>query len=144
MSTGMTEDERRAIEQDCLKLIATYAVAADHHDAEAFVGIFTEDGEWIRPKASLKGHAALRDFMARRPRDVLSYHVSSNAVVTVTGPATARGISYATVYRHEGHAGGEAPLTGPEAIVEYHDDFVLTPAGWRIAARRSHSIFRRA
>jgi uncharacterized protein (TIGR02246 family) len=140
----MTEDERRAIEQDCLKLIAIYAMAADHHDAEAFVGIFTEDGEWIRPKVSLKGHAALRDFMAKRPRDVLSRHIATNAVVTVTGPDAARGLSYATVYRHDGHAGGEAPLTGPESIVEYHDDFVRTAAGWRIAARRSHSIFRRA
>ncbi len=144
MTTPVTDQERRAIEQDCLKLIALYAVAADHHDAEAFVGIFTEDGEWIRPKASLKGHEALRAFMAQRPRDVLSRHVSTNAVVTVLGPAAARGISYATVYRRDGHQGGEAPLAGPESIVEYHDDFVLTPAGWRIAARRSHSIFRRA
>lgn len=144
MNAPMTDDERRAIEQDCLKLIATYAVAADHHDADAFVGIFTEDGDWIRPKASLKGHAALRDFMAQRPRNVLSRHISTNAIVTVTGPATARGISYATVYRRDGHAGGEAPLAGPESIVEYHNEFVLTPAGRRIASRRSHSIFRHA
>ena len=140
----MTEDERRAIEQDCLKLIATYAIAADHHDAEAFVGIFTEDGAWIRPKASLQGHAALRAFMAQRPRDVVSRHISTNALVEVTGPETARGVSYATVYRHDGAVSGEAPLTGADAIVEYHDDFVRTPAGWRIKARRSQSIFRRS
>ena len=139
----MTEDERRAIEQDCLKLIATYAIAADSHDAERFVGIFAEDGQWIRPKASIAGHAALRAFMLQRPRSVLSRHVSTNALVDVTGPDTARGISYAIVYKHEGHEGGEAPLDGPESIVEYRDEFIRTPDGWRIAVRRSTSVFRR-
>ena len=141
---AMTEDERRAIEQDCLKLIATYAVAADRHDEDRFVGIFTEDGAWIRPKASLQGHEALRAFMRQRPRAPVVRHVSTNALVDVTGPDTARGISYATVYRHDGDAAGEAPLAGPESIVEYHDEFVRTPAGWRIRSRRSISIFRRS
>ena len=79
----------------------------------------------------------------QRARSVLSRHVSTNALVDVTGPDTARGISYATVYKHEGHEGGEAPLEGPESIVEYRDEFVRTPAGWRIAVRRSTSVFRR-
>lgn len=139
----MTEDQRRAIEQDCLKLIAAYAIAADQHDTERFVGIFTEDAQWIRPKATVIGHDALRAFMLQRPRSVLSRHVSTNALVDVTGPDTARGISYATVYRQDDHPGGEAPLTGPESIVEYHDEFVRTPAGWRIKVRRSVSVFRR-
>jgi uncharacterized protein (TIGR02246 family) len=141
----MTDSERRAIEQDCLKLIAVYALAADHHDAERFVGIFAPDAQWIRPTgAVIQGHDALRAFMLQRPRSVLSRHVSTNAVVDVLGPDTAHGISYATVYKHEGHEGGSAPLGGPESIVEYHDDFIRTQAGWRIVTRRAHSIFRGA
>jgi uncharacterized protein (TIGR02246 family) len=141
----MTETERRAAEQDCLKLIATYALAADHHDAERFVGIFAADGAWIRPTgAVVQGHDALRAFMLQRPRSVLSRHVSTNAVVDVLGPDAARGISYATVFKQDGHEGGPAPIGLPDSLVEYHDDFIRTPAGWRIARRRAQQIFRRA
>jgi uncharacterized protein (TIGR02246 family) len=140
----MTDDERRAIEQDCLKLIASYALGADHHDADRFVNVFARDGQWIRPTGkTFSGHAELRAFMAQRPRTVLSRHVSTNAVVDVLGPEEAQGVSLATVYRLENHEGGPGPLTTPESIVEYQDRFTREPEGWRIKERRAFTVFRR-
>lgn len=145
MPEGMRDAERRGIEQDCLKLIALYALAADHHDAERFVGIFAPDGEWVRPNGTaLRGHDALRAFMHQRPRSILARHISTNAVVDVLGPEAARGTSYATVFKQDNHESGTAPMSLPDVIVEYHDEFVPTPDGWRIARRRTQQIFKRA
>jgi len=141
---SLDDSLRRAAEQDCHRLITAYAIAADTHDLDLFIGVFAPNARWVRPNGTaIEGHEALRAFFVERPRSVLSRHVASNALVDVLGPDEARGISYATVYKQDGHMGGEAPLTGAQSIVEYHDSFVRTPAGWKITLRRSVSVLRR-
>ena len=138
----MNEAELRAAQQDCVRLINGYCQAADTDDLEAFVGLFTKDAEWIRADGStVTGHDALRAYFAARPADVVSAHVSSNALVEVTGPDSATGRSLSTVYRGSAVEDGPAPLAPPVAILENLDDFVLTQQGWRIRCRRSRLIF---
>ena len=61
------------------------------------------------------------------------------------GDFYAAGITYFTIYRHEGAlaAGTPAPLTGPASIGEFHDRFVRTPEGWRLRLRTTQVAFRR-
>lgn len=138
----MNEAETRAAEHDCVRLINGYSRAADTDDIEAFVALFTTDGEWIRPDgSSSRGHDAIRAYMAARPPGVLSVHIDSNALVEVTGPHSATGRSLSTVYRGSAVENGPAPLAPPVAIVENRDDFALTEHGWRIQRRRLRIVF---
>ena len=138
----MNEAESRAAQHDCTRLINGYCQATDTDDLEAFAGLFTKDAEWIRPDGStLTGDDAIRAYFAARPAGVVSAHVSSNALIEVTGPDSATGRSLSTVYRGSRLLDGPAPLATPVAILENLDDFMLTQHGWRIRRRRSRLIF---
>ena len=57
----------------------------------------------------------------------------------------AKGISYLTLYRHQGPESLEsAPveLLTPAAVGHYADEYRKTDAGWRIANRRIELAFR--
>ena len=49
----MNEVDIRAAEQDCTRLITGYCQATDRDDVEAFVALFTTDGEWTSPTGSI-------------------------------------------------------------------------------------------
>lgn len=138
----MNEAGSRAAERDCTRLILGYCQATDTNDIEAFVGLFTEDAEWIRPDGStVTGQEGIRAYFAARPAGVVSTHISTNALVEVIGPDSATGRSVSTVYRGSAVEGGPAVLGPPVAILENRDDFTLTGQGWRIRRRRSRMIF---
>jgi uncharacterized protein (TIGR02246 family) len=138
----MTETAIWAAERDCTRLILGYCQAADTNDIEAFAGLFTEDAEWVRPDGStVTGQEAIRAYFAARPAGVVSAHISTNALVEVTGPDSATGRSVTTVYRGSALEDGPAVLASPAAILENRDDFTLTGQGWRIRRRRSRIIF---
>ncbi|MEQ1640570.1 MAG: nuclear transport factor 2 family protein [Novosphingobium sp.] len=124
----MTEDERRAIEADCARLIAIYANANDEARWEDVAALYVEDGVMFRPTAPdapLHGRAAiLAAFQGRPPRK--TRHVCSNVVITVDGPGSASGVSAMVLLQPDA-----APLAG-----SFRDRFVRTPEGWRFAERR--------
>lgn len=138
----MKEAEIRAAEQDCARLVTGYCQAADRDDVEAFVALFTTDGQWSSPDGStVRGHDEMRAYFAARPGNVVSAHVCSNILVEVTGANSAAGRSVSTVYRSGAVDGAPAVLAPPVAIVENHDEFALTGQGWRIRHRRSRILF---
>jgi len=124
----MTEDQRRAIEADCARLIALYANLNDEARWEDVAALYTDDGLMTRPTAPdapIVGRAAiLAAFQARPPRK--TRHVCSNVVIDVEDHASARGISAMVLFTE-----GGVPLAG-----SFHDRFVLTADGWRFAERR--------
>ncbi|WP_374418085.1 nuclear transport factor 2 family protein [Novosphingobium arvoryzae] len=124
----MTEDQRRAIEADCARLIALYANLNDEARWEDVAELYTDDGLMTRPTAPdapIVGRAAiLAAFQARPPRK--TRHVCSNVVIDVEDHASARGISAMVLFTE-----GGVPLAG-----SFHDRFVLTADGWRFAERR--------
>lgn len=124
----MTEDQRRAIEADCARLIALYANLNDEARWEDVAALYTDDGLMTRPTAPdapIVGRAAiLAAFQARPPRKTL--HVCSNVVIDVEDHASARGTSAMVLFTE-----GGVPLAG-----SFHDRFVLTADGWRFAERR--------
>lgn len=124
----MTEDERRAIEADCARLIALYANLNDEARWDEVAALYAEDGSMTRPTAPdaplLGRDAILAAFKSRPPRK--TRHVCSNVVITAHGPNSASGESAMILLQPDA-----PPLAG-----SFHDRFVRTAGGWRFAERR--------
>ena len=129
----MTADERRAIEQDCARLIALYANLNDEARWDEVAALYADDGVMVRPTApdapTLGRAAILAAFKARPAR--VTRHVCSNVVIDVDSETTARGVSAMLLF-----TGAAAPLVG-----SFHDRFVRTADGWRFAERRGSLLF---
>ena len=130
----MTEDERRAIEADCERLIKRSINLSDAHDWDAVAALYTEDARFARPSQPgvfIEGREAiLASFLARPPRE--QRHVVSNVVVDVEDAGHARAFSVIVLYQGEA-----APMVGT-----YTDRLVRTVEGWRFAERVGGLDFR--
>ena len=124
----MTEDERRAIEADCARLVALYANLNDAARWDEVAALYADDGVMFRPTAPdtpITGRAAiLAAFQGRPPRQ--TRHLCANIVITAEGPDRASGHSAMVLFQPDA-----APLVG-----SFHDRFVRTAQGWRFAERR--------
>jgi len=135
--------EALAIRSACTDLITRYAMAVNAWDLDAFVALFTEDAVWQRPGvAPYHGHAEIRAFMESQPTDRVLRHVNGGVLVEVVDADHATAWSQTTVY--EAHPAGPLPaaMTGPDMVVEYRDQLVRTPQGWRFARRDTTVVFR--
>lgn len=129
----MTEDERRAIEADCARLIALYANLNDEARWDEVAALYAEHGVMVRPTAPdapIHGCAAILAAFTSRPART-TRHVCSNVVIDVESENTASGVSAMLLF-----TGGPAPLVG-----SFHDRFVRTAEGWRFAERRGSLLF---
>lgn len=142
----MTEPWQLLAMVECLDVVAKVRRAADDGDVERFVGLFAPDGVWLRPGSqAMKGRAAIRATMESRPAGRVMRHVSGGADAeldsTDSGRATVH--SQATIYAgaHEGEL--PAVLDGPDKVIEYRDELIRTPEGWRIALRQTTVVFLR-
>jgi ketosteroid isomerase-like protein len=130
----MTDDERRAIEHDCARLVAHYANLNDAGEWEQLAALYAEDGAMARPTAPdapVMGRAAILAAFRARPART-SRHICSNVVIEVEGPDAARGTSAMLLFT----APDAAPLVG-----SFHDRFMRTAEGWRFAERRGSLTF---
>lgn len=130
----LTDEGRRAIEQDCARLINHYANLNDAARWEEAAALFAADGAMARPTAPdeliVGREAILAAFRARPPRD--ARHVLSNIVIEVESADAATGTSTMLLF-----TGFGAPLVG-----SYRDRFVRTDEGWRFAQRRGQLHFK--
>jgi ketosteroid isomerase-like protein len=142
----MTEDERRAIEADCQRLIKLYVNLNDAQDWHAVAALYTEDARFARPSkpdAFVHGRAAiLESFLARPAR--AQRHVIANTVVDVEGPDAARAFSVIVLYQGEPAEPGELPAMDAKSplIGTFRDRIVRTQEGWRFAERVGGLDFR--
>lgn len=141
----MDEVQTLAAERACEALITAYTHQVDDFGERAKVpDLFTEDGVWESDEARLEGRDQLAAFFGREEAHRKTRHVSSNVAVRVTGPDTAEGLSYFTLYRYVGEKPRVPDLDNQPVIVgQYTDRFVRTAAGWRIAHRRADVGFVR-
>jgi ketosteroid isomerase-like protein len=143
---AMTEDQRRAIEADCARLIHQYVWANDAQDWEACAALYTEDARFARPSKPgefVEGRAAiLAGFTARPAR--AQRHSIANILVDVLGPDEARARSVIVLYMGDAAEDGGLPVQDPKSplIGTYTDRIVRTPEGWRFAERVGGLDFR--
>ena len=142
----MTEDERRAIEADCERLIRRYVNLNDAQDWEAVAALYTEDARFARPSKPgefIEGRAAiLESFLARPTR--AQRHVIANTVVEVESPTEARAFSVIVLYMGDAADDGGLPVMDAKSplVGTFTDRLVCTPKGWRFAERVGGLDFR--
>lgn len=112
---------------------ALYAVIVDQRDFARFDEVFTEDALLDTGRGRRSGLAEITDAMAGLLRYEATSHVLGQQVFSVTDDAEIEGLTYCEAHHLE--------VDGDERIdhvmhIHYHDRFVPTPDGWRIAHRR--------
>jgi predicted RNA-binding Zn ribbon-like protein len=128
----------------CEGLSIAFANAVDRWDDETALGLFTDDAVLDRWGTQVQGQAALREWLAARPRDVVTRHICTNISVKCSSEREATGLTYFLFFRAVGKAGDDLKVNGPTMVGEYHDHFVRTANGWRIARREVKVIFTSA
>jgi len=142
----MTDDERRAIEADCERLIKRYVNLNDAQDWPAVAGLYTEDARFARPSKPgefVEGRTAiLESFLARPAR--AQRHLIANVVVDVESPTAARAFSVIVLYQGEKAEPGELPAMSADSplVGTFTDRLVRTADGWRFAERVGGLDFR--
>jgi ketosteroid isomerase-like protein len=136
-------------ERACERLVIDYTHLVDFGEAARIADLFTEDGVWEAEGVRMDGRDAIRAGFGARQGVTrrTSRHVCTNLAITLTGADEATGISYLVNYRHDSPTGTAelpAPAGHPKFVGEYHDRFVRTADGWRIAHRRCTLSFVRA
>jgi uncharacterized protein (TIGR02246 family) len=134
----MTDDtllRRVADELDIRSIVARLAQYADDGDLDDYVALFTEDAHWAMPGAPRTGRADIRaGGEARRATGEVgpgsnSRHMVTTVAVTADGSDTAVADSYFLFYVNT----LEAPTL--RLCGAYHDTFVRTAEGWKLARR---------
>jgi len=143
----MNGETRRVIEDECRKLSIAYARNVDFKEYDLFVKLFAPEGILNVSGTPVIGHEKLKKAMARRPDSLQSRHVLTNIYINVIDEDHAEGISYLTLYRHEGNnqrgeEEGPREIPGPAAVGHYSDTFIRTGEGWRFSSRTLHFAFR--
>ena len=142
----MTEEERRAIEQDCERLIKQYVNLNDAQDWRAVAALYTEDARFARPSKPgefVEGREAiLASFLARPAR--AQRHVIATTVVEVEDADHARAFSVIVLYMGDAADDGGLPVQDPKSplVGTFTDRLVRTPEGWRFAERIGALDFR--
>lgn len=141
----MTEEERRAIEADCERLIRHYVNLNDAQDWPAVAALYTEDAVFRRPsggEAIVGREAILASFLARPPRT--QRHLMANTVVEVEDADTASAFSVIVLYQGDPAPDGELPAISSNSplVGWFRDRLVRTREGWRFAERVGGLDFR--
>lgn len=126
----------------CLDLVEKVRRAADDRDAEAFSNAFTDDAVWTRPSVDpMVGREAIGAAVGTPLVGQVVRHIGGGADAVLTSEDTAVVISQATIYSvaHDGEL--PAPVTLPAKVIEYRDELVRTPEGWRIRNRVTTWVF---
>ena len=116
------------------QLLARFIQLRDDKRFDEWVRLFTEDGTFEYPGASLSGRDAIRDSVASLLRDDRGKHLGFNAVIEVDGD-TASVTSDVVKLR------AAEPGSGAAFVVQTAgrniDSLVRTKDGWRVASRRT-------
>jgi ketosteroid isomerase-like protein len=142
----MTDDERRAIEIDCERLIKRYVNLNDAQDWPAVAALYTEDARFARPSQPgvfvVGRETILASFLARPAR--AQRHVIANVVVDVEDADHVRAFSVIVLYMGDAADDGGLPVQDPKSplIGTFTDRLVRTRDGWRFAERVGGLDFR--
>lgn len=137
----------QAIELACSRLVNQFAVFNDAGQYVKLADLFSENGIYARPTDPdnfVKGRDAIVAAFQARPADKLTRHLMTNIVIDVTGPDSATGIAYITLYAGSTERPAEKGgfiANASQLIGEYHDEFVRTDQGWKFAKRQGRLVF---
>jgi ketosteroid isomerase-like protein len=145
--TEFSQAEMRNVEQACHALAVEYAEIIDSQDYARLVEVFAEDALFLRPmapKEPIRGVDKIVEMFQSRPRGRLTQHLISNFRVRMETMDTAVG-SCRVLFFSSDESAPETPegrkAASKQSIGVYHDRYVRTKNGWRIAERAGAMIF---
>jgi len=127
--------DRIAIEE----MNARFAFALDHHDYDALRDLLAPDVHYVSVGREHDGvEAVIASFKARVAKRTTRHNLG-NAVLTPVDGDTVTGWSTWTTW-----ASNEPGVTPPRIfmVADFHDRYVRTAGGWRIAERIIAPVFR--
>lgn len=113
-------------------LINGYAYNRDNFNADAFANLFTEDASLTVVGTTWIGRDDIRARIEGLKTGSTIRHEMSTILITPIDADHATGVSYATIWSAPA---GVTSVSNFALMGEYHDNFVRTAAGWRIAKR---------
>lgn len=128
MASDLDLHDRAAL----VDLASRYALAVDTLDFERLRAVFVDDATLDTGRGIRTGLDEILTAMEGLRRYEATSHVLGQQVVEATDEG-ATGVTYCTA--HHLRADGDS-RTDTVMHIRYHDRFVRTDAGWRIAARR--------
>ncbi|MEV1292683.1 nuclear transport factor 2 family protein [Pseudonocardia sp. NPDC049635] len=139
----MDESDRMLTEWQLTGLSQRFAYFLDNNDFEAMIDLFAPDGVFDRGGTPLRGHDEIRTAMRDRPA-LTTRHLLTNFHFPELTADSATGVIGSLVL-HGPMADGEGPVTYATEqgrVVEFHDRYSLTHAGWRLASREVRPILQ--
>jgi hypothetical protein len=138
----MDRETARAIEWDCTQLVIRFYGALDGKRYQDLVGLFTEDGVWVRLGKELVGPKNMLAEMNERD-DWLTAHIVSNIEINIVDADRVETSQYVTLYRHEGWdpaVKGPAPVILPMGILHHRDQIVRDGGVWKFKRKTSRAV----
>ncbi|MEM9622313.1 MAG: nuclear transport factor 2 family protein [Pseudomonadota bacterium] len=125
------------------ELVLNYAYYRDVLEADAVADLFTADATMTVLGQTYTGRAAIRQRIAdarSNAEEPVTRHLMSTQRFFQSAADRARGVSYVAVL---GAPQQELPIRSERflAVGEYHDEFVRTSQGWKIARREFVYVF---
>jgi hypothetical protein len=120
---------------ECQDLLVRFCTALDSGDNAKAAAMLADDAIAVTPTGELSG-AAARKMVESRPTAIITRHVMTNQIVTLTGANSASAAAYILVYRVPREPNDVVPRrlpATPQAAGDWKLEFKKTTAGWRIS-----------
>ena len=137
----MDPSEELIIKDKCRELSLRFGRLQDERRYNDLPKLMTKDGTYTRLGEKL----TILDFIewvGTMPPNKTRHFVTDIDFSEVR-EASAKGVSYYTLYLYGGETNSPYPLDGPFVVGEYHEKFVKTDEGWKIKSREAQIIFRK-
>jgi ketosteroid isomerase-like protein len=145
--TEFSQAEMRNVEAACHALAVDYAEIIDSQDYARLTEVFAADATFLRPmapKEPIHGADKIVAMFQARPRGRLTQHLISNFRVRMETMDTAVGTCRVLFFSSD-ESEPETPegrkAASKQSIGVYHDRYVRTKNGWRIAERLGSMVF---
>ena len=145
--TEFSQAEMRNVESACYALAIEYAEIIYSQDYARLTEVFAEDATFLLPRAPkepIHGADKIVAMFQSRPRGRLTQHLITNVRVHMETMDSAVGTCRVLFFSSD-ESEPETPegrkAAGKQSIGVYHDRYVRTKNGWRIAERLGTMIF---
>jgi ketosteroid isomerase-like protein len=145
-TVDLSETERRNIEQACAALSVDYCEIVDAKEYQRMREVFAEDALFAPPNAPdhpIRGADAIIAGLSVIPAALVTQHFALNVRVRAESADAASGscrILLFTADANEAETVEGRKAADTKRVGIYHDRYVRTAAGWRIAERRGKSL----
>ena len=137
----MDPSEELIIKDKCRELSLRFGRLQDERRYCDLPKLMTEDGTYTRLDEELTILDFI-DWVETMPPNKTRHFVTDIDFSEVLD-ASAKGVSYYTLYLYGGAGETPYPLDGPFVVGEYHEIFKKTGKGWKINSREARIIFRK-